>query len=163
MECCVTPIAQIAQTPSASTIIWATCFSVSTGTTPFACHFKREAIEAFSVFFNTVDPLIEKFGICQSVVKDIARDGGKADEVCTGPWMQKDIGTLRHFVLAKVSFCPRCLCALSTRVDSTVTVIVVTDRAIEEMIAKNSIEGFELSRPDLRRNCRLISCWTMPR
>jgi hypothetical protein len=39
--------------------------------------------------------------VYQSIVEDVPRNGGKPDEVCTGSWMQKDIGTLRRFVLAK--------------------------------------------------------------
>src|SRR5207302_5331732 len=41
-------------------------------------------------------------------------------------------------------------------VDSTVTVIVVTDCAVQQMIAKNSIEGFELSCAGLRGKCQHI-------
>jgi hypothetical protein len=41
-------------------------------------------------------------------------------------------------------------------VDGTVAIVVVADCAIEEMIAKNSIEGFELSRTGLWGSCRHI-------
>ena len=71
--------------------------------TTLARHFEREGIETLAVLIRFVYPFVDKGLLCQPVIKDVARDSGKPDEIGAGTRMQEDICAAGHLVLAQVA------------------------------------------------------------
>ncbi len=103
MLCCVTPIAQRTQTPSASAIICATFFNVSMGKPQVFCgKFHREGFKALLVFLQSIYPLVQKRRLGQSIFQNVTADRRKPHEVGSGLGAQEQIGAPRHFVFAQI-------------------------------------------------------------
>ena len=102
-QCCVTPIAQRTQTPSASAIMWATLVSVSIGSPhrSLAISSVKDS-RLFLYSSEPIDPLIDELLVGKSVVEDVLGHRGEPDEIGAGPRMQEHIRAPRHLVLAKV-------------------------------------------------------------
>src|SRR5713101_7348146 len=64
--------------------------------------FERERIQALSIFFEVVDPMIEEGSMRKAVVEQIAADGRKPDQIRACAWMKEHICTPRHLVLPQV-------------------------------------------------------------
>ena len=63
---------------------------------------QREGFETLAVFLQAVHPLVEKRGVRQALVENVAADGRQPDEIRAGVRAQKEIGAARHLMLAQI-------------------------------------------------------------
>ncbi len=63
---------------------------------------ERERLQALSVFFEIIDPLIEERRSGKAIVEQVAADGRKPDHVRARAWMKEDAGAPRHLMFPQV-------------------------------------------------------------